>query len=253
MRLLCVAAALFVATTASAKPRHHDVAKQASKATKAIKRLHKHLKHRPLAHGPIHGQSYGAPWDGELHDAAELPEGDGYVIRRPYRAFGTRATVDYVSRAITDFRAQFPDAHVLAIGDISAKDGGQITEHHSHQSGRDVDIGLVYKTQPEGFPKSFVTATDDNLDAEATYALLSEFADTEKLDGGVQVIFLDYNVQGILVRWAQEHGEDAEMLARMFQYPHRGASGALVRHEPNHDNHMHVRFRCPKNDTACSN
>src|SRR5262249_28809736 len=149
----------------------------------------------------------------------------------PYRAFGTRSTIDYVSRAIADIREQFPDAHVLAIGDISAREGGPITEHHSHQSGRDVDIGLIYKQKPEGFPASFVTATEDNLDLEATYALVSEFADTAKDDAGVQVIFLDYRVQGMLVHWAKDHGEDPELLAHMFQYPNRGASGSLVRHE----------------------
>ena len=255
LRLFVVAlATLTLVATADARPRHHEAeAKKTAKASKRSK--HKRIKHKhhALAHGPIHGQSYGAPWDGELHDAAELPAGDGYVIRRPYRAFGTRSTVDYVSRAIADIREQFPDAHVLAIGDISAKDGGPITEHHSHQSGRDIDIGLIYKDKPAGFPASFVAATEDNLDLEATYALVSEFVDTAKDDAGVQVIFLDYNVQGMLVRWAKDHGEDAELLAHMFQYPHRGASGSIVRHEPNHDNHIHVRFRCPKNDTACTN
>ena len=77
-------------------------------------------------------------------------------------------------------REQFPDAHVLAVGDISQERGGQITQHRSHQSGRDVDIGLVYKHKPADFPENFVTATADNLDCEATYALLNEFAETTK-------------------------------------------------------------------------
>jgi murein endopeptidase len=250
MRSLAVVVALLALfATADARPRHHDAPAKKSKRV-AVKKLH--AKHIPI-HGPIHGQSAGAPWDGELHDPAQLAEGDGYVIRRPYRAFGTRSTVDFVQRAVTDMRAQFPETHVLAVGDISAKDGGKITEHHSHQSGRDVDIGLVYKTKPENFPHDFVAATDDNLDCEATYALVNEFAETAKEDGGAQVIFLDFNVQGMLFRWAKEHGEGTDVLEHLFQFPHRGASGALVRHEPNHNNHIHVRFRCPKGDTACSN
>ena len=39
-------------------------------------------------------------------------------------------------------RARFPTVHTLAIGDLSVKQGGAITQHRSHQSGRDVDIGL---------------------------------------------------------------------------------------------------------------
>ena len=42
-----------------------------------------------------------------------------------------------------------------------------------------------------------------------------------------------------------------DKLAKMFQYPHRGASTGFVRHEPNHANHIHVRFKCPRGDSAC--
>ena len=144
-------------------------------------------------------------------------------------------------------------AHVLAIGDISQEAGGQITQHRSHQSGRDVDIGLVYKTKPASFPEDFVPATADNLDCEATYALVNEFAETANQDGGVQVIFLDYNVQGLLYQWAKEHGEDEAILGQLFEYPNHGGGDALVRHIPNHNNHLHVRFKCPGSDTSCRN
>jgi murein endopeptidase len=149
-------------------------------------------------------------------------------------------------------RDQFPDVHVLAIGDLSAEHGGPITEHHSHQSGRDADLGLIYNEVPQGFPQNFVRATEDNLDAEATLALVRELADTAADNGGVQVMFLDFQVQGILYRWAKQHGVDEDTLDHLFQYPHgRGASEGLVRHEPNHDNHLHVRFKCPRGDSAC--
>ncbi|HUJ62808.1 MAG TPA: penicillin-insensitive murein endopeptidase [Kofleriaceae bacterium] len=216
------------------------------------KRRVAHAKH-VVIHGPIHGQSVGAPWHGELREAARLPDGDGYHIRRPWRAFGTRSTVDYVLRVITDFREQFPDAHVLAIGDLSAEHGGPITEHRSHQSGRDADIGLVYKHRPPGYPASFIPATEDNLDCAAELALIEGFAATEHEDGGVQIMFLDFKVQGILYRWAREHDVDTATLDHLFQYPHgRGTSEGLVRHEPNHDNHLHVRFKCPHGDSACA-
>jgi murein endopeptidase len=241
MRSLVVAASLIAFTHAAhAKTRHaakHHVATHAS-------------SHAFVQRPPVHGQSIGQPWSGELRNPAQLAEGDGYVIRRPWRSFGTRTTVDFVQHAIADIRDRFPDTHVLAIGDISAKDGGAITEHHSHQSGRDADIGLIYKEQPAGFPQNFVKATEDNLDCAATYALLSDFAETARLDGGAQVIFLDYNVQGMLYRWAKDAGVEDDKLERLFEYPHRGSS-ALVHHYPNHDNHMHVRFKCPAGDAAC--
>jgi murein endopeptidase len=245
MRWLVAITLIALASQAGANTRHTK--RRAAHAAKKRHRATHAFEPPPI----IHGQSVGAPWSGRLHDPAELPAGDGYVIRRPWRAFGTRATVDFVHDAILDIRARFPDVHVLAIGDLSQKTGGAITEHRSHQSGRDADIGLIYKEQPAGFPKSFVTATEANLDCAATFALLMDFADTAKLDGGAQMIFLDYNVQGMLYRWAKDAGVDENKLEHLFQYPHRGSMDALVRHIPNHDNHMHVRFKCPANDASC--
>lgn len=248
MRSLVVALSLLALTaTASARPHRkhstHDDGPRRKRVAKARTQI--------VIHGPIRGQSVGAPWSGRLRNPAQLAEGDGFHIRRPSRSYGTRTTVDFVARVVTDMREQFPDSHVLAIGDLSAQAGGAITEHHSHQSGRDADIGLIYHEKPEGYPDNFVTATESNLDPAATFALVDGFTATAGDDGGAQVIFLDFEVQGILVRWAKDHDVDGDKLAQMFQYPHRGASTGFVRHEPNHANHLHVRFKCPRNDSAC--
>jgi murein endopeptidase len=248
MRSLVVAFVValgLVALTATASARPHR-----KHATHEKKRV-SNAKRRVVFHGPIRGQSVGAPWAGRLRNPAQLAEGEGYRIRRPSRSYGTRATVELVSRVVNDVREAFPEAHVLAIGDLSAESGGPITEHHSHQSGRDADIGLIYNEKPDGYPDNFVTATEANLDAAATFALVSGFTATSGDDGGAQVIFLDFAVQGMLYRWAQDHDIDQDRLDRMFQYPHRGASTGFVRHEPNHANHMHVRFKCPRDDSAC--
>jgi murein endopeptidase len=247
--LATVAACLAFATASSAHAaRHH--------ARLAPRAAHTHAGGAPAAHAvavrePQTGQSIGVPWAGHLREPARLPPGDGYVIRRPGRSFGTRQAVDLIGHVLTLFHREFPDTHVLAIGDLSAEHGGPITEHHSHQSGRDADIGLVYKQQPVGYPESFVAATETNLDCDATLAIIRAFARTAHEDGGAQTMFLDYDVQGILVRWGQAHGVDDKTLG-LFQYPHgRGYADALVRHVPNHANHVHVRFQCASDDRAC--
>ena len=68
----------------------------------------------------------------------------------------------------------------------------------------------------------------------------------------MQVIYLDYDVQGILYRWAKKKGISDKRLDRIFQYPHgRGHRGSILRHYRNHANHLHVRFRCASNDKLC--
>lgn len=250
-----VAIAMILAATSTAysgvvRSKHRGDRRAAMKAKRIVptKRFHPST----VSIRQPGGQSYGAPWDGVLRNSEQLADGDGYFVRRPLRSFGTRSTIDAVKRAVTTVREQFPDSHVLAIGDISAQLGGPITGHRSHQSGRDVDVGLIYKTKPDSFPYDFALATDDNLDCEATYALINEFADATA-DGGVQVIFLDFDVQRMIYDWAVAHGEDPLELQKLFQFPNRDARGTLVQHAPNHGDHLHVRFACPKTEPSCSN
>lgn len=187
--------------------------------------------------------SLGLPWDGELLGGAQLPRGDGYRVRRPELAYGVPYVVDHLRHAIGEVRALYPDVHTLAIGDISAEHGGKIAAHRSHQSGLDVDVGFYYKQVPDGYPEHFAAA-DDNVDLQATWALLTAFARTSDLDDGVSIMFLDYALQRRLYRWAAKRGTPEADLEQLFQYP-RGndAQSGLIRHWPNHADHVHVRFK----------
>jgi murein DD-endopeptidase MepM/ murein hydrolase activator NlpD len=200
----------------------------------------------------VGGQSVGKPWSGKLRNGVKLPSGNGYLIRRPARAFGAAHVVAQVRQAIRTVRTDHRGLHTLAIGDLSQKKGGAITEHRSHQSGRDLDIGFFFKRKPAGYPESFVSATERTLDKAATWDLLVAFARTADEPGGVQAIFVDYDVQGWLYEWALERGVDEHYLDRLFQYPDgKGGGDGLVRHEPHHDDHFHIRFKCPPGDGGC--
>lgn len=197
-------------------------------------------------------RSIGAPWSGRLQAPARFEGGARLHLRRPWRAYATRTTVQLVRRALTQTLADHPRAHVLAIGDLSAERGGRISEHASHQSGRDIDVGLFYKQRPRDYPASFVRATWRMLDAPAMWRMVSAFARTAEEDGGVQVMFLDYELQAGMYGWARRNGVSEQRLATMFQYPRgRGAAAGLIRHVPHHDDHLHVRFKCRVRDTAC--
>jgi hypothetical protein len=49
-----------------------------------------------------------------LRQATRLPDGEGYYLRRPWRAYGTRTMVETIFHVIGAVRERFPDTHVLA-------------------------------------------------------------------------------------------------------------------------------------------
>lgn len=178
-----------------------------------------------------------------LKDGRRLQAGQGYEIRRPARAYGAGHVVDHIRHAIAEVRALYPNVHTLAIGDLSAQHGGKIADHISHRTGLDVDIGFYFRRMPTGYPAQF-SAADSTLDVQATWALLTAFARTAPLPTGVAMIFLDYDIQRRLYHWARQRGTSERDLSFLFQYPRNAdAPIGLVRHWPQHGNHLHVRFK----------
>ena len=186
------------------------------------------------------GEAAGAPWAGKLVNASKLVAGDGYIVKRPARSFGTKHLLDHLRGAIAEVRALYPNVPTLAIGDISAEYGGKISDHRSHQSGLDVDVGFYFTS---GAVTAFAEA-NNAFDLEANWALLAAFTRIAALDDGVQMIFLDYDIQHRLYDFAKQRGTPDSELEYIFQYPRgRDELSGLVRHWPGHGNHFHVRFK----------
>ncbi|MEM6996823.1 MAG: penicillin-insensitive murein endopeptidase [Myxococcota bacterium] len=197
-------------------------------------------------------RSVGKPHRGRLVHGVQLPRDPAYYRRRPSKAYGVQHTIDHTQAAIAAVRRAVPSARRVAIGDISARNGGALSGHRSHQSGRDVDIGLYFKRRPAGYPKQFVKASAGRIDLAANWALIDALAATVRKSGGAQYVFLDYGVQKKLYKYAQGKGVSKAKLGKIFQYPHgRRSRRGLVRHEPHHADHMHVRFRCAPKDAKC--
>jgi LysM repeat protein len=200
----------------------------------------------------ILGQSVGLPHRGKLKKAIRLRQGKGYFIRRPHRSFGATHTVGYLKNSLAQMKKRFPKTHDLAIGDLSARGGGKITMHASHQSGRDVDIGFYFKKKPKGYPESFIVANRKNIDFKASWALLTQFTNLAKKPDGVDRIFMTYSTQKMFYKLARKDGIAKKRLNKIFQYPKgRYSQDAIIRHEPGHDEHIHVRFKCPPKDKGC--
>jgi murein endopeptidase len=198
------------------------------------------------------GQSVGRPNRGELRASDRLPAGRSWHLRRPERSYGAHHVVDHTRAALEALGSDGVCRHAVAVGDLSAPQGGFIPGHRSHQSGRDVDLGLCFRRKPEAYPAEFVVAERDTLDLRATWELVLQFARTQRRAGGAERMFLDYEVQGWLYDDARRRGVAPEVLADVLQYPRgRWAREGFVRHLGNHEDHLHVRFRCVDGDESC--
>ncbi len=95
------------------------------------------------AHTPGHharSESVGAPSSGSLEGGVRLTGHPGYVLRDPERAYGTQRTIDRLRAGFDAILRGDPIAPRVRVHDLSLPGGGPIDDHHTHRSGRDVDI-----------------------------------------------------------------------------------------------------------------
>ncbi len=201
----------------------------------------------------VKGQSVGSPQRGKLVEPERLPQSKKYYRRRLPRTYAAAHVIDQVTAAIDAVSAEHPKTSRLAIGDLSDADGGRLSGHNSHQSGRDVDLGLYFIGRPDGYPKEFVAASKGKLDVAAMWTLIDTLHQQSKKPGGPTKIFLDYRIQKQIYQYARKHEKvSAARLKKIFSYPDgHWAKGRLVQHIRNHHDHVHVRYGCPPKDKRC--
>ena len=187
--------------------------------------------------------SVGKPNRGKILSPLALPENPAlYTRRKPDESYGSSHTLHNLQFAIANFRQATGYGGELVIGAISKKGGGRLKPHSSHQSGRDVDIRLPLARA--GGDADHI----DDVDWDATWGLIQALVAT----GEVQYIFLTTDRQKRVYEAAKRAGASKDMLERLLQYPNKkGSNHGVVRHEPGHTAHIHVRFSCAANETRC--
>ncbi len=164
--------------------------------------------------------SHGLPYSGSLTAGTQLPlAGPDWVTwnpvedsvpNEPRRLYGNERTIRTIVSVTAAYREASPNAPRVVVGDISLQGGGRMDEHRSHQNGLDVD---VYYPRLDGWLRAPVRT--DQIDQRLAQDLVDRF-----VAAGAQKVFVGYST-GL-----------------------RGPSGVVVPY-PNHENHMHVRFRPP--------
>jgi LysM repeat protein len=190
--------------------------------------------------------SIGSPSSGRLLTGRRLSAGLGFAVRTPDRAWGTDETVRELTAGFGSLQRTFPGTPRVWVHDLSLRSGGPIDDHHSHQSGRDVDIAYVQRECKTGC--GFRPLGASEIDARRTWTLLRYWLERDALEA----VFIDYRLQAPLYRAARASGASEDELRRWFQYPRgRGNPWGVVRHFPKHGDHMHVRFACHTSDPDC--
>ena len=191
-------------------------------------------------------ESRGAAFEGRLVRGEQLPPHRGYQIRNRSRAWGTNETISYLMEGFDAVLRRFPRSPRVMIHDLSFERGGSMPPHRSHQSGRDADIGYYQRSCGEVCTYRRIGPAE--LDVERQWTLLLFWIE----HGMVDYVFIDYELQGALYRFLQAQGASQAQLSRWLQYPRgRGASVGVIRHEPGHRDHLHVRFSCSTDDDQC--
>jgi LysM repeat protein len=191
-------------------------------------------------------ESVGTPAKGQLVHPRMLPPGAGYFVRAPERSWATDETVRGIIEAFQHLLKVDPRAPKIEVHDLSLRRGGPMTEHKSHQSGRDADIAYPQK-HCDGVC-DFRRLAPSDLDPARAFALLKYWLEQDMLEA----VFVDYRLQAPLYQYARSQGATAEQLHRWFQYPNgRDYPLGVIRHFPKHDDHMHVRFNCHSSDPEC--
>ena len=190
-------------------------------------------KKEPASLGSI---SVGFVESGRMVNAVRVPQSQNndWIVVSPELAWATQETVDYLSTAIREVRAQYPKAPPLRVNQLSSREGGYLRPHKSHQNGRDVDLGFYY---PTAEPVR-VRARENHIDLELNWALLKALA----IHTDVQMILLDKRVQKVLYDYALRKGENKEWLDSLFN----AGAKSLVKHARGHRDHFHVRFFNPR-------
>lgn len=197
----------------------------------------------PLAGAPriIGGVAHGC-----LVGAAELPpDGPGYAAIRlsRHRNFGHPTLVHYIETlGRTTAAAGLP---VFYVGDMAQPRGGPLPfGHASHQTGLDVDIWLTLQTRPSLPPAareevelpSMLLANYREIDPRRFGARQIELLRLAASAPEVERVFVNPVIKAALCRHARS--TDRDWLAR-------------IRPWFGHDEHFHVRLKCPADSPDC--
>jgi penicillin-insensitive murein endopeptidase len=192
-------------------------------------------------------QAIGAYNAGCLQGAVALPpEGLGFEVMHlhRHRYFGHPTLVDFVRRLAEQAQAQ--RLPVLLVGDLAQARGGPTpSDHGSHQSGLDVDV--AYTRPAPMLSRAIAAAAREELQPPAVVDLTTHrltAAWSPQIADLIALAAEDPRVERIFV--------NASIKRELCAFEPNGTPWvAKLRPWWGHDDHFHVRLRCPAGSPEC--
>jgi penicillin-insensitive murein endopeptidase len=193
-------------------------------------------------------QSIGSYTNGCLSGAVQLPQnGTGYQLMRPTRgrSYGHPDLIRFIESIGNTAHSRHWG--VLLIGDLGQPRGGPTPSgHRSHQTGLDVDIwyllsqqaatrNLEFNERETWSSPSVLVAKSDAIDDRQWSAAHEKILETVARRPEVDRIFVNPSVKRLLCTRKSAH----DWLSK-------------VRPWWGHDDHFHVRLKCPLNNKDCT-
>ncbi|WP_438040089.1 penicillin-insensitive murein endopeptidase [Sorangium sp. So ce128] len=191
--------------------------------------------------------SKGAPNRGRLTGAVRLRSSRHLKTREGARTWGLPVLVKTLRRAAFQVAKKHGDSALL-VGDLSARTGGALDGHNSHQTGRDADVGFyVVNSKGKNLRTDRFVAFDDEgnaiglpgarFDDARNWALVQALL--EDRQAGVKYLFVTDALRARLLAHAAKKRVPADLRAR--------AAAAMMspRDADLHNDHFHIRVMCP--------
>ena len=191
---------------------------------------------------PSNSESLGHVSFGMVKNAAYLKkETENYIESAYHRKkfYGTTELINTLERAACIVKKA--TGVRVAYRDLSAKEGGKIGRHVSHQSGRDVDIHLIRNINGQLDTKWAHLASPDKIkyfDAKANWILVKALVD----NGNIKLILLDEALINKLLNYGKQNEPDQSIVNEI---------ATKLKKYAGHDDHYHLRVDCSIDDSMC--
>jgi len=192
--------------------------------------------------------SIGAPNRGKLRGASKLSSSKSVEVRGGGHAYGLPDLVNVLRRAAAKVRKKHKGS-VLFVGDLSAKNGGPLFGHNSHQTGRDADVGFYMENEKGKHvnPHRFVAFGSDgrprggevvHFDDERNWAFVEALLTDKKAE--VRYLFVSNGLRTRLLKFAAKKNVPKDLYTKAATTLMSPADVDV------HDDHFHVRIACPE-------